>query len=74
MSDSDKAKLAKETLNGIGKLPFEGRRQMSEAQKRAREVADKTREFRLQFLRNLKPGHPLYRSTEARQARGESLE
>jgi hypothetical protein len=27
--------------------------------------------FRLNFLRNLKPEHPLYRSSEARAARGE---
>jgi hypothetical protein len=31
-------------------------------------------DFRLQFLRSLKPEHPLYRSAEARAARGESEE
>jgi hypothetical protein len=30
--------------------------------------------FRLNFLRNLKPDHPLYHSPEARQARGEGEE
>ena len=32
------------------------------------------REFRVRFLRSLKPEHPLYKSEEARAARGEELE
>jgi len=58
----------------VEKLPFQGRRQLPEGQKRVRESADKAREFRQQFLRNLKPNHPLYGSREARQARGEMSE
>jgi len=42
--------------------------------KEKREAAQKTRDFRLNFLRNLKPGHPLYHSSEARAFRGESVE
>ena len=58
----------------IEKLPFQGRRQMPEQQKQAREAQDKAREFREKFLRGLKPDHPLYKSSEARKARGEAVE
>ena len=34
-------------------------------------MADKARSFRVNFLRSLKPDHPLYASPEARAARGE---
>jgi hypothetical protein len=36
-------------------------------------MADKARSFRVNFLRNLKPNHPLYTSPEARTARGEPV-
>jgi hypothetical protein len=36
--------------------------------------ATAARKFRLDFLRNLKPEHPLYHSAEARAARGEPEE
>ena len=55
----------------IQKLPFNGQRHLSEQDKQQREAEQKAREFRLTFLRNLKPTHPLYNSTEARTARGE---
>jgi hypothetical protein len=42
--------------------------------KEKREAAQKSRDFRLSFLRNLKPEHPLYKSPEARAARGEPEE
>jgi len=58
----------------MDKLPFQGRRQLTERQRAPREAAQKSRDFRLNFLRNLKPGHPLYNSTEARTARGELVE
>ncbi len=38
------------------------------------ETAQKAKEFRQNFLRNLKPEHPLYTSTEARLARNEVVE
>jgi hypothetical protein len=33
---------------------------------------EKARNFRINFLRNLKPSHPLYDSAEAHAARGEN--
>src|SRR5205814_937821 len=36
-----------------------------------RRAAKAAKEFRLKFLRELKPEHPLYGSPEAREARGE---
>ncbi|MEW6303349.1 MAG: four helix bundle protein [Verrucomicrobiota bacterium] len=58
----------------IDKLPFEGRRLMPEKQRASNQAAQKSREFRLNFLKNLKPSHPLYNSPEARVARGEAEE
>jgi len=58
----------------IDKLPFEGRRHLPEKQRASRETMQKTRDFRQNFLRNLKPEHPLYKSAEARAARGEAVE
>jgi four helix bundle protein len=55
----------------VDKLPFEGRRHLPEPERQQRDTARKAREFRLTFLRNLKPEHPLYNSNEAREARGE---
>ena len=56
----------------IDKLPFDGRRHMPANEKGSRQIAQKAKDFRLNFLRNLKSDHPLYKSTEARAARGES--
>ena len=58
----------------IGKFPFDGRRQMRENERAARDVTQKARDFRLKFLRGLQPTHPLYKSSEARAARGEAGE
>lgn len=58
----------------VEKLPFQGRRQLPEGERRVRERLEKAQEFRQQFLRNLKMDHPLYGSTEARRARGEVLD
>ena len=58
----------------IDRLPFEGRRHLPERQRQSRDVAQKTREFRLNFLKNLKTSHPLYNSAEARTARGELVD
>jgi hypothetical protein len=56
----------------IEKLPFKGRRHLPEKQRASRAVAQKAKDFRRDFLRNLKPSHPLHNSAEARAARGES--
>ncbi len=55
-------------------FPFQGRRHLGRQERGSREVARKAVEFRLNFLRSLKPEHPLYRSAEAREARGERVE
>ncbi len=55
----------------IERSPVVGKRHLSWDVKQRRDVAQKAREFRLNFLRNLKPDHPLYNSSEARAARGE---
>jgi four helix bundle protein len=56
----------------IEKFPFAGRRQFPRNEKGSRQVAQKAKDFRINFLRNLKSDHPLYNSSEARAARGES--
>jgi four helix bundle protein len=50
----------------------QGKRHLTPELKQRRAVADKAVAFRLNFLRNLSPTHPLYGSTEAREARGET--
>ena len=55
----------------IDQLAFEGRRHLPEKERASRETASKARHFREVFLKNLKPDHPLYNSSEARVARGE---
>ena len=52
--------------------PVQGKRHLTAEVKQGREVAQKARDFRLNFLRTLKPEHPLYNSPEAQAARGES--
>lgn len=58
----------------VDKLPFEGRRHLPQQQRFQREVAQKAQEYRLRFLKGLKPGHPLYNSSEARAALSEPVE
>ena len=58
----------------VDKLPFEGRRHLPEKERSSREMAQKARNFRINFLRGLNPNHPLYHSSEARIARGETVE
>ena len=55
----------------IQKLPFTGPRHLPEKERRGREETKKVDDFRLNFLRMLKPEHPLYQTREARAARGE---
>ena len=51
--------------------PVQGKRHLAGPEREKRAMADKARSFRTNFLRNLKPDHPLYSSPEARAARGE---
>ena len=52
--------------------PVQGKRHLAGPDREQRELADKARSFRVNFLRGLKPTHPLYASPEARAARGEA--
>jgi hypothetical protein len=56
----------------IGDSRVQGKRYLDGRQGERPRAADAAREFRLNFLRNLKKEHPLYDSPEARGARGES--
>src|ERR1019366_1882352 len=53
--------------------PVQGKRHMPGPERERREMADKARSFRVNFLRSLKPSHPLYASPEARAVRGEPV-
>lgn len=57
----------------IESSPVQGKRHLTGDVREKREMAEKARDYRLNFLRNLKPDHPLYNSSEARAARGEKL-
>ncbi|MHB8520822.1 MAG: four helix bundle protein [Limisphaerales bacterium] len=58
----------------IESSPVQGKRHLTGEVKEKREAAQKSRDFRVNFLRGLKPEHPLYGSVEARVARGETVE
>ena len=58
----------------IENSPVQGKRHLTGEVKEKRGAAQNARDFRLNFLRHLKPEHPLYRSSEARAARGEPVE
>jgi hypothetical protein len=47
----------------------QGKRHLAAPERERRELADKARSFRVNFLRDLKPDHPLYASPEALAAR-----
>jgi hypothetical protein len=51
--------------------PVQGKRHLTGLTREAKRVAQAARDFRQNFLRSLKPTHPLYASSEARAARGE---
>ncbi|HEY5912843.1 MAG TPA: four helix bundle protein [Verrucomicrobiae bacterium] len=52
--------------------PVQGKRHLTASERERREVAEKARKFRLEFLRKLKPDHPLYNTPEAQEARGDT--
>jgi four helix bundle protein len=54
--------------------PVQGKRHLTGPQRRQRAQQEKARDFRLIFLRGLKPGHPLYHTAAARMARGEPVD
>jgi four helix bundle protein len=58
-------------VESIESSAVQGKRHLTPQNREPKRVADKAAEFRLNFLRNLEPVHPLYKSSEARVARGE---
>lgn len=51
-----------------------GKRHLTPPARAQKEAAQKSSDFRLNFLRSLTPEHPLYKTAEARAARGEKVE
>ncbi len=68
LADSCARQLTGWTLS-LENSPVQGKRHLTVEVRQNRESAEKARQFRLQFLRTLKPDHPLYNSAEAREAR-----
>jgi four helix bundle protein len=58
----------------VDKLPFDGRRHLPQQHRAQLDGARKASDYRLRFLKSLKPGHPLYNSSEVRAARGEPVD
>ena len=58
----------------IDSSPVQGKRHLTGEVKERRETEQKAKSFRQNFLLNLKPEHPLYKSSEARAARGEPVD
>ncbi len=52
----------------------QGKRHLTGQTQDSRRVAQAAHDFKVSFLRGLKPNHPLYDSAEARAARGEAVE
>ena len=60
-------------ISSVSQFDFQGNRRASAQTREMKEREKKAKEFRINFLRNLSPEHPLYKSEEAREARGERL-
>ena len=58
----------------IESSPVKGKRHLTDQVRESRRSAQAARDFRVNFLRNLKPEHPLFNSSEARAARGEAAD
>lgn len=54
--------------------PVQGKRHLTGMVRQSRQAAQSAQNYRLNFLRGLKPEHPLYNTVEARKARGEGNE
>ena len=63
------AKQLKGWAGSIESSPVQGKRHLTPQNRKQKEMAEKAQQFRLNFLRNLKPEHPLYNSSEAKAAR-----
>ena len=58
-------------MGSIKDSPVKGKRHLDAKTRQEKRVTQAAEHYRLSFLRSLKPEHPLYRSAEARAARGE---
>jgi four helix bundle protein len=58
----------------IENSPVQGKRHLTAAGRKEKQAVNAAKAFRLNFLRNLKPEHPLLNSREAREARGEGVD
>jgi four helix bundle protein len=65
------ARQIKGWMSSIEDSAVKGKRHLSGHARESRRMEQAVDEFRLQFLRSLKPGHPLYDTPETRSARGE---
>jgi len=61
-------------VKSVEQSPVQRKRHLTPEIRQKRLVEDKARNYRLNFLRGLKPEHPLYKSAEARAARESSVE
>lgn len=61
-------------IRALQNVPNQRKRRLDGSQRETLTAHQKTAEFRLRFLRNLKPEHPLYSSSEAKAARGEPVD
>jgi four helix bundle protein len=57
--------------SSVSQFEFQGTRRASMQTREMKEREKKAKEFRSNFLKNLSREHPLYNSSEAREARGE---
>lgn len=57
----------------VEESPVQGKRHLTPEVKEKRELAGKAAQYKQNFLRTLKPNHPLYNTDEARVARGEII-
>lgn len=59
-------------VGSIEASPVQGKRHLNPRQRGTRQAQQAVQKYRLQFLRDLQPNHPLYHTSEARAARGEA--
>lgn len=59
-------------ISSIENSSVTGKRHLNDQERENRRVAMAAKEFRIRFLRALKADHPLYNTSEARLARGET--
>jgi hypothetical protein len=61
-------------MGSVEDSPVKGKRHLDSRGRQVKNTRDAAAEYRLRFLRGLKPEHPLYHTAEARVARGEQPE